>query len=180
MLVFLFVCILDAHLTQRVVTPCVDLTVVGQRQNMMLACLDTDKLSFTTGWHRPWGIACLPSTRLAIAESAELRSAFSHYSSIGLEDHRKSARILNIDNLAARWVRLLIVYKLMAVRCAVSDSIDPHTPLNQVHTSRYFLLAIDRLLDHLRLVCCSLLCFCNLPRFKLLFPLSVGLSCIRL
>ena len=130
MLIRFLLCVLNPNLAKRVIAPRVYFAFRSQRKDVMLTCLDAYELILTVSRDRPWYITGLPCTGLAVSKSTELRGSFGQNSSVSLEDHTESACYLDINNLAAQLICLLVVNELVTVGRAVTYAIDPHTPLD--------------------------------------------------
>jgi len=129
-LIRFLLCVLNPNLAKRVIAPRVYFAFRSQRKDVMLTCLDAYELILTVSRDRPWYITGLPCTGLAVSKSTELRGSFGQNSSVSLEDHTESACYLDINNLAAQLICLLVVNELVTVGRAVTYAIDPHTPLD--------------------------------------------------
>ncbi len=130
MLIRFLLCVLNPNLAKRVIAPRVYFAFRSQSKDVMLTCLDAYELILTVSRDRPWYITGLPCTGLAVSKSTELRGSFGQNSSVSLEDHTESACYLDINNLAAQLICLLVVNELVTVGRAVTYAIDPHTPLD--------------------------------------------------
>ncbi len=130
MLVRFLLGVLNPNLAKRVIAPRVYFAFRSQRKDVMLTCLDAYELILTVSRDRPWYITGLPCTGLAVSKSAELRGSFGQNSAVSFKDNTESACYLNINNLAAQLICLLVINELVTVGRAVTYTIDPHTPLD--------------------------------------------------